>query len=270
MSRFFAAVVTLLTCSVAAAHDFWIEPSTFRTAAGRNFTASLLVGQDFAGDPVARSTQLIDTFTIRDAAGERPVAGFEGQDPAGILRIDAPGIAIIGYHSKPWPLELAADKFEEFLRTEELDDIRALRAKRGETQKPDRERFFRFAKAIVRTNDAPSTSPVKLAQPFGWRYELIPESDPMTNAPLKLRVLFEGKPLANALVVAMQRDDPSATKMKARTDRAGRLTFTLPKGGVWMLKSVKMVPAPAPGGAQSAPGAPVDWESLWASLTFER
>jgi uncharacterized GH25 family protein len=262
MSRLFAAAVALLTCSVAAAHDFWIEPSTFRPAAGRNFTASLLVGQQFTGDPIPRSTQLIDSFTIRDAAGERKVNGFEGQDPAGILRLDAPGVAIIGYRSKPWPLELAADKFEQFLRDEELDDVRTLRARRGETQKPDREHFFRFAKAIVKTSDAPSPSPVKLAQPFGWRYELIPESDPMTNAPLKVRVLFEGKPLANALVVAMQRDDPAATKMQARTDRAGRVTFAFPKGGVWMLKSVRMVPASA--------GSDVDWESLWASLTFER
>jgi uncharacterized GH25 family protein len=262
MLRFFVAAAALLVSSAAAAHDFWIEPSTFRPATGKNFTASLLVGQDFAGDPVARSTQLIESFTIRDASGERPVFGFEGQDPAGILRLEAPATAIVGYRSKPYPLELAADKFEEFLRTEELDEVRALRAKRGEQQKPDRERFFRFAKTIVKTGDAPAKNDVAIAQPFGWRYELIPESDPMANAPLTVRVLFEGKPLANALVVAIQRDDPAATKQKARTDAKGRVTFTLPKGGVWMVKSVRMVAAPANAG--------VDWESLWASLTFER
>jgi uncharacterized GH25 family protein len=260
MSRLLATIAVLLTGGTAMAHDFWIEPSTFRPPAGRNFTLSLLVGQDFAGDPVARSSELIDSFTIRDAAGVRTVAGFEGRDPAGIARLDAPGAAIVGYRSKPWPLELAAEKFDEFLRLEELDEVRAFRAKRGEQQKPDRERFFRFAKAIVKTADA---APGKLlAQPFGWRFELIPESDPMTNAPLTVRVLFEGKPLANALVVAMQRDDPSATKLKARTDARGRVTFALPKGGIWMVKSLRMVPAPA--------GSGVDWESLWASLTFER
>jgi uncharacterized GH25 family protein len=257
----FAALFFLATAAVA--HDFWIEPSTYRPMAGQNFTASLLVGQEYAGDIVPRSSQLIDTFTVRDAAGERPVNGFENQDPAGILRLDAPGTAIIGYRSKPYPLELAADKFEAFLATEELTDVASARARRGETQKPDREHFFRYAKAIVRTKDAPASalSP-KLSQPFGYRYELIPESDPMASAPLRLRVLFEGKPLANALVVAMQRDDPAATRMKARTDAAGRVTFALPKGGVWMVKSLRMLPAPA--------GANVDWESLWASLTFER
>lgn len=262
MLRFFAAVAALLVSSAAAAHDFWIEPSTFRPATGTNFTASLLVGQDFAGDPVARSTQLMESFTVRDASGERPVFGFEGRDPAGILRLEAPGTAIVGYRSKPYPLELAADKFEEFLRTAELDEVRALRTKRGEQQKPDRERFFRFAKSIVKTADAPAKSNVAIDKPFGWRYELIPESDPMANAPLTVRVLFEGKPLANALVVAIQRDDPAATKQKARTDAHGRVTFTLPKGGVWMVKSLRMVAAPADAG--------VDWESLWASITFER
>src|SRR5438105_135195 len=105
MPRLLAATAAaLLSGSAALAHDFWIEPSTFRPVAGRNFTAQLLVGQDFAGDPVARSSELIESFTIRDAAGERNVPGFEGRDPAGIVRLDAPGAAIIGYRSKPWPL----------------------------------------------------------------------------------------------------------------------------------------------------------------------
>jgi len=257
-----SAIATLLICNVAMAHDFWIEPSTFRPTAGQNFTLTLLVGQDFAGDPVVRSSQLMESFTIRDAAGERPVPGFENQDPAGIQRLEAPGTATIGYLSKPYPLQLEAGKFEDFLRLEDLPEISVARAKRGETQKPDRERFFRFAKAIVRTKDAPSAPTAKLSQPFGYRYELIPESDPMANAPLRVRLLFEGKPLANALVVAIQRDDPASSRLKARTDAAGRVTFSLPKGGVWMVKSVRMVPAPA--------GLNIDWESLWASLTFER
>ena len=38
-------------------------------------------------------------------------------------------------------------------------------------------------------------------------------------------------------------------------------TFDLTPPGVWLVKAVHMVPAPAASGA--------DWESLWASLTFE-
>jgi hypothetical protein len=62
------------------------------------------------------------------------------------------------------------------------------------------------------------------------------------------------------LVTAMHQENP-ALRRDARTDRNGRVTFDLPRG-VWLIKSVQMVPAPA--------GTNVDWESLWASLTFER
>ena len=40
-----------------------------------------------------------------------------------------------------------------------------------------------------------------------------------------------------------------------------RVSFAFAKPGAWLVKSVHMVPAPAKSGA--------DWESLWASLTFE-
>jgi hypothetical protein len=253
--------IALFTCILAApllhAHDFWIEPSTFRPAVGQNVGAALRVGQDFLGDPVPRSNQLFETFTVRDAAQERDVIGFENRDPAGIVPIEKPGLAIIGYRSKGNPLELPAEKFEEFLKNEGLERIIALRASRGESRKPDRERFYRFAKAMLVTGSATAG----FGRGFGYRFEIIPETNPMAAAPLRVRVLLEGKPRAGALVMAIHRDDPAA-RVSARSDAAGRVTLALPKGGVWLVKSVEMMPAPK--------GADYDWEGLWASLTFER
>jgi hypothetical protein len=185
------------------------------------------------------------------------VVGLENRDPAGYVRIESPGLAIIGYRSKPWPLELSAEKFDEFLRIEGLDAIRALRARRGESAKPDRERFYRFAKSFVVAGAAEARG---FDRALGYRYELIPETNPMAAAPLTIRAMYEGKPLAGALVVAIRQQDPT-TKLSARTGRDGRVVLDLPRG-VWLVKSVQMVPAPA--------GTNVDWESLWASLTFER
>jgi uncharacterized GH25 family protein len=75
-----------------------------------------------------------------------------------------------------------------------------------------------------------------------------------------VRIVFERKPLSGALVVAMNRDDPEK-QLSARSDEKGRVAFDLPRGGAWLVKAVHMVAAPARSGA--------DWESLWASLTFE-
>jgi len=255
-----AAVIIAVAAqtAVAHAHDFWIEPSTFRPAVGQLVSTSLRVGQEFTGDPIPRSAQLIDTFTVRAANGEKDVVGFENRDPAGYVRVEQPGLAIIGYRSKPNPLELDAAKFEDFLKNEGLERISAIRAQRHETAKPDRERFFRFAKSVLLTG---SGGGARFDQPFGYRFEIIPETNPCAATPLRVRLLFEGKPLAGALVTALNRDDPNA-RLRIRSDKEGRVTLNLPKNGVWLIKSVQMVQAPA--------GTNADWESLWASLTFER
>ncbi len=258
MKRIAVIVALAAQATVAYAHDFWIEPSTFRPAPGQLITTSLRVGQDFIGDPVPRSAQFIETFTFRQSSGEKEVVGMENRDPAGYLRIDSPGLTLIGYRSKANLLSLDAAKFEEFLKLEGLERISTIRAQRHETTKPDRENFYRYAKAVLR---AGSGTGARYDQPFGYRYEIVPETDPTAQTPLRVRLLFEGKPLAGALVTAMHRDDPSV-RIQLRSDRQGRVTLNLPKDGVWLVKSVQMIEAPA--------GSPADWESMWASLTFER
>jgi uncharacterized GH25 family protein len=71
---------------------------------------------------------------------------------------------------------------------------------------------------------------------------------------------YEKRPLAGALVVAMNRLNPSE-KLAARSDAEGRVHFRLRRDGMWLVKAVHMVPAPA--------GSNAEWASFWASLTFE-
>lgn len=227
---------------VALAHDFWIEPSTFHPTPATTFTASLRVGMDFIGDPVPRSATLIDSFVVRDASGEHAVNGFEGRDPAGFVRIDNGASAVIGYRSKGSMLDQTPDKFAQFLREEGLERIVPNVPERGH-----RERFIRYAKALV--------GPYAPSKPFGWRLELVPLAEPSS-----LRLDFEHKPLAGALVTAIAQDD--GARIAARTDAKGRVTLALPHRGVWLVKATYLVAA--------APDSGAEWESLWASVTFER
>jgi hypothetical protein len=50
-------------------------------------------------------------------------------------------------------------------------------------------------------------------------------------------------------------------KLMAQSDRDGRAAFKIEEPGPWLVKAVHMVPAPA--------GSNADWESFWASLTFD-
>ena len=51
------------------------------------------------------------------------------------------------------------------------------------------------------------------------------------------------------------------TRLTARTDKAGRVAFTLPRPGVWIITTTHMIEAPADSEA--------DWESIWGALTVE-
>jgi uncharacterized GH25 family protein len=258
-SRAFAGAMLLATLGVsrALAHDFWIEPSTFRPPVPSQLTVALRVGQDFRGDPVPRDDRKIDRFVLAGPAGESVIPGLPGTDPAGFARIEHPGLAVIGYRSRRTSIELEAEKFEKYLAEEGLERVSKARAERGETNKPGKEVYSRCAKALVLAAGGPTTG---FDRPLGFTLELVPEKLAEKPGELPVRLLYDGRPLEGALVVAIHHDEPEK-KISSRTGRDGRARLLLARAGTWLVKAVHMVPAPKETGA--------DWESLWASLTFE-
>ena len=261
------AALGTLVLSIAAslrAHDFWLQPSTFAPEPNRVVTVRLLVGQKFRGEPIPRSASLIERFVLATPAGEAPVPGRDGADPAGLVRVGAPGLAIVGYASRNSAVSLEADKFEKYLTDEGLERVSAERKKRGETAKPARENFARCAKALLSVGGGGASGEDR---PLGFRLELVAEKNPYAllegsrpGSPfaLPLRLLFDGKPLAGELVLAIPYDAPDAAR-SVRTDAAGRAAVEISGRGPWLVKAVHMIPSATPD---------ADWQSLWASLTF--
>jgi len=242
------------------AHDMWIDPTTFAPGAGQIVGVRLRVGQDLLGDPLPRDPALIDQFVVEDEGGRKPLVGRDGADPAGFLRVATPGLLVIGYRSNPSAVELTAEKFNQYLKEEGLDAVAAQRAHRNETGAKAREIFSRCAKSLVLSGSA---SEKQRDRSLGFPLELVAEQNPYAiraGQDLPVRLTYESRPLAGALVVAMNRLNPSE-KLTARTDTDGRVRFRLRPGGMWLIKAVHMVPAPA--------GTKADWASFWASLTFE-
>jgi uncharacterized GH25 family protein len=262
-----SAVATLLVAATAAlsAHDFWIEPSTFTAALDETIGIHLRVGEHFAGEKLARNGRQIEKFVVAGPSGEKPVVGRDGMDPAGLLRLDVPGLWFVGYRSKPSRVELAAGTFEQYLREEGLERIIDERAKRQETRMPGRERFSRSVKSLIRTTGDPGGK--GFDKVLGLTLELVLEADPAlaNDGRLPVRLLHDGRPLAGTLVVAYKKDAGAPTSagaeaLRARTDKDGRVVVPITPG-VWLLKAVHMDRATAAGD--------VDWESVWTSLTFK-
>ena len=251
----------LLWAPALLAHNFWIEPSTFTPAPGQRLAVRLRVGVELKGDPVPRDPALMKRFLAAGPSGDSPVSGVDNTEPAGFAAFAAPGLYTIVYDSGRSPVELDAAIFEQYLKDEGLEKISARRARQGKSGAAAKEVFSRCAKALVAVGNG---SGAGFDRVFNQRLELVAEKNPYALAgggELPVRLLYEGKPLAGALVMALQRDRPDKVdKVMARTDARGRVTLKLDRPGFWLIKAVHMIPAP--------PDAGADWESFWASLTF--
>jgi uncharacterized GH25 family protein len=259
-----AAMLGMLLATRATAHDFWIEPASFVPAPGQAVAVRLLVGEEFHGEAVARPpAEGLHRFVLVDVGSNASVTlpGRTGADPAGMFRLAGPGVYILGFHGRPNAIELPPDKFNAYLRDEGLDAVLAMRAERDQLHLPGREIYSRCAKTLVRA--APAGGADQPAdRVLGFPLELVAERPPgqlRDGENLPVQLLYEGRPLAGALVVARHRDDPGRT-LEQRSGADGRVFLPLSRAGQWLVKAVHMRPAPAGSGA--------DWESLWASLRF--
>jgi uncharacterized GH25 family protein len=253
------AVASLVAASLSA-HDFWIEPTTYQPAVGSTLGLRLVVGQEFRGVALKRNPALIAKFVLVSGAGETPVGGRAADEPAGTVRVEQRGLQLIAYRSRESRVSLEAAKFERYLEEEGLEAVIEARAKSGDSRKPSREIFSRSAKSLIAAGGSGTTGYDRV---LGLTLELVPEKNPYamrSSEDLPVRILYEGKPLAGALVVALAYED-TEKKIAQRSDKNGRATLRLSKEGVWLVKAVHMVPA--------AGDSKADWQSTWASLTFE-
>lgn len=242
----------------ALAHDFWIEPESFRPAVGQKVPVHLYVGMDFKGEPALYIPQWFERYVYVNTQGEKPITGLPGDDPAGTVPITATGLTVIGYRSTKFTVTFdTAEEFEKYLIKEGLERNLVLLNKSKSSKGKITENYSRSAKALLMNGTA--TTPADRV--LGFRIELIAEKSPYAGGgPIPFRLLYENRPLVGALVVAFNKTSP-LVKLKARTDQEGRVTFDIKRRGTWLVTAVHMIPAPS--------GTDAQWESTWASLSFE-
>ena len=240
-------------------------PSSFRPEVGARISIDLQVGEHWKGEAVTRNPERIARFFAVHADGrEELIPGVDGKSPAGILRPNRGELLWIGYVSRPTSIELAAEKFEAYLATEGLERVSEMRKQRGESQKGGKEIYSRSVKSLIRVGAAGAKAgDAEFDRKLGLPLEIIVERDPYAmhiGDELPVRVEFKDKPLGGVLVGCVLKSDAEHA-VSFRTDRDGRARFKLEKSGSWLVRAVHMLPAASETGA--------DWESIWASLTFE-
>jgi len=249
----------LLPIRCATAHDFWIEPASYRPGAGFALPVNLMVGELFTGDALPRDDSSIRLFALYPGltAPPRAVIGTDGITPGGTVLVDGARTALLAFSGAGGVTELPPDRFTAYLRSHGLEWVEVEQKARGEESETAREHFHRHAKALL-TAAAPDAVAGRV---LGQTLEIVPDGDPTQDASPSFsgRILWRGEPLAGCLMIARLYSDP-LNALQSRSDAAGRFSLPLAQGGVWLLQAVWMERAGWFSGQ--------DWESHWSSLTF--
>ena len=281
-SRFLPKIALTLACvATAGAHDFWIAPSDLHQAVGTSVDLTLLIGHAGSSERFDRSEKHISRFwSVHPDGSEHDVLSESTSTAAGSLLLSQPGVYIAGYVSRPQSIQLAGEKFTGYLKEEGLGRIIEQRAERGESDQPGREVYSRSCKSIVfAAGEAEAAAQMTgFDRVIGLPMELVPIENPFALSAgdtITFKLLINGLPADGVLVNAeslgphgghghahehSDSDHTHASTLGARSDAAGRVSFDLPVGGVWLFTATHMTETQSPD---------ADWSSVWTSLMLE-
>jgi uncharacterized GH25 family protein len=265
-----AVLALALSSGPAAAHQFWLAPSAYIAAPGNPSEIRAFAGTGFRGERkpwspahavrfVVRAARVLD-LTRAASPGDFAWARFAPSDAGG---------AMVAFESGFTPIELPGAQFNAYLEEEGLNGPLVERRRLG-TERPGRERYRRCAKTWLAGQDIGRATGT-----VGMPLEIVPLEIPGAGGVLRARVLWSGRPIPGALVKAWRAPlgtggaltdaavrDSVESGYRGRTDARGEVSVPVVAAGEWWVSVVRMVPCPDP--------AEADWESTWASLTFER
>ena len=266
-----AAVLFVLVLPVAA-HEFWVTPSGWVVQPGARVMILANVGDRFP-DPNSYTTpERIETIRLVGPVSDtlvNPPYRREKDSLAADLQVPSrPGTYVGVVIVKPRVGEKSGPAFQAHIAHQGLDEVGDYRAKHGETANAVRERYSRYGKTLLRVGSNGVGS--RATQALGLKIELVPLSDPTVlsvGSRLRVRLLLDGQPAPNALVGAIHaaaQTKPEQWPLTARTDTRGEAEFALGDVGPWLIRAVRTMRRTGETGELAA-----DWESYWASLSFQ-
>lgn len=251
----------LLAVAALASHDLYLRLIPYNPAPGEMLRVEYHNGDTFPNSQVSTKVERLKDTRIE---GGKDFFQFRIEGTATVADAKAPvnaGNFVAISRTVPNFIQLDAPKFEDYLKHEGLDSILEWRKKNGESGKPGREIYSKYAKAIgvtSITNDA-------YAKPAGLAIEFIPMLNPYEIRPgftLPVQVWFQGKPAEGLTIEASNLSGGEVSKtVVGKTDASGQILIPITRNGLWKLHTIKM--------ERRADTKEADWESFWCSLTFE-
>lgn len=256
----FAIVFISLVITGVRGHDLWLIPPE-RANINQRVILYANVGMDFP-----HSVHALDPKTFV----KRIVMGRDGKtlplDTLGIERKSGrlgftpkeAGIYIAGVETAPKIVRLEAGDFNQYLVHDGLPQVYLQRVEDKTLNEAAVERYTKFPKAIVNVGGGKGDP----CRELGLALEIIPERDPLhltIGETLWVKVLFQGKPLPDAMVGWNLSDDGKLPRGTTRTDAKGRALIPIGRIGLMTLRLTHLTRPKT---------KDYEWESFWATLTF--
>jgi tetratricopeptide (TPR) repeat protein len=179
-------------------------------------------------------------------------------------RPDTPGTYTVALSTKPRIIAHTAAAFNEYLATDGIPDVLQARRRAHALGRAVRERYAKHIKAVFQVGAANTDGWGVVG---GYPAELVPLSNPYTlqvGDTLHLRALALGRAVAGQYVMVGGRagsvGDARLPAFPTRSDADGVVRIPLNRPGRWFVKFIHM---------RAVDDGEADYESQWASLTFE-
>jgi len=177
------------------------------------------------------------------------------------------GTYIGGLSTAVRTFDLSAEDFNGYLKHDGILDVYEQRQKEGTLDQDATEMYSKHVKILFQVGDKRT---IGFDRVLGYPIEFIALKNPYemkVGEELEFQLLKKGKPLAGQLVYASyggyhEHDDSGGhvEAVKDETDSQGKFKVKLTSKGHWYVRAINMVKPPA---------EDVDYESNWATLTFE-
>lgn len=263
-------IVSLLTLAFVsisqpvAAHDFWLVPNAFTVAPSGEI---LVRGQTSSAFPTTLSAVTPDRVTearVVGAGDDERIAALTTQDNSLVLRHrpKTPGQKIVGVAIGWRRVNETAASFRRYLVAEGAEAALQHYERTGQLPTADIvRRYAKYGKTVVEVGEGPRAFDRIVGHPL----EFFPLTDPgaAASGAVLMRLTFQGKPLAGARVHAGKApvSGQKAAELSLTTSSDG--VVSVPEGGgLWNVRTIHVVPAPA--------GADADWDVHWATFVYSR
>lgn len=257
-------ILPLLCLALPAwSHELWIEPQSYQVEKGATISASLRNGQNFTGADLAWFDGSIRSFQVHSGGKTRDLTGRAGDIPAVQDLKTQAGLTVLAYQSKPTVLTYETEeKFQTFLTHKDLlPAAAAIHA--APYAPPIREVYTRHSKSLIGVGHAKGADIA-----FGLETEFVALANPYRDdltAGLPVRLLYQGTRRPDAQIELFDRaPDGTVSITLHRTDASGEALLPVTPGHTYLADAVVLRP-PAPDLAERYR---VDWQTLWAALTF--